>query len=191
MKELLSDIRQCTICEEHLPLGANPVLRAHPNSKIAIIGQAPGHIVHNTGIPWNDRSGDRLRQWMNVSKEEFYDEEKYAIVPMGFCYPGTGQSGDLPPRKECARTWHQTLFDHMPNISLFLLVGAYANRYYLGKERKKNLTKTVHAFHEYLPRYFPLPHPSGRNNHWLKKNPWFESEVVPYLQNTIKNILSI
>jgi len=179
MKQLLSEIRSCTLCEEYLPLGANPVLRASESSSVLIIGQAPGIRVHESGIPWNDPSGDRLREWMGVDKDSFYNEEIFAIIPMGFCYPGTGKSGDLPPRKECAATWHQKLNDALPNIKLKILIGQYAQQYYLGKKNKANLTETVRHFEEYLPEFAVLPHPSPRNNIWLKKNPWFENLILP------------
>ncbi len=183
---LLSEVRQCRICEEHLPLGANPVLRASDTAKVLIVGQAPGTRVHNTGIPWNDPSGDRLRQWMDIPREVFYDESRFAIIPMGFCYPGRGKSGDLPPRPECAEAWHEKLLEKLPNLELTLLIGQYAQNYYLGKRRKKTLTETVRNWQEYLPQYLPLPHPSPRNQLWLKKNQWFEEKVVPVLQKKIR-----
>jgi uracil-DNA glycosylase len=189
VETLISEIRNCQICAAHLSHGVNPVFRAHPSSRVAIIGQAPGTVVHRTGIPWNDKSGDRLRDWMSISREDFYNEEIFAIVPMGFCYPGKGKSGDLPPRPECAPKWHQPLFDLMPQIEFVLLIGSYAQQYYLGNARKGNLTKTVQSFEEYLPRYLPLPHPSPRNNLWLRKNPWFEKEAVPVLRNRIQKVL--
>lgn len=189
MQELLSKIRQCTECKDNLPFGCRPVLEGSEESKILIIGQAPGKIVHNTGIPWNDASGKNLRAWMNVDSETFYNPEIMGIVPMGFCYPGTGKSGDLPPRKECAPLWHEALLAKMPKIELILLIGAYAQKYYLKKERKKNLTQTVQHFEEYLPLYFPLPHPSPRNNIWQKKNPWFKEEVLPFLKERVSGLL--
>jgi uracil-DNA glycosylase len=155
-----------------------------------IIGHAPGKIVHHSRVPWEDRSGDRLRTWLDIDKETFYDSQSIAIMPMGFCYPGTGKSGDLPPRKECAPLWHQKLLHMMPGVELTLLFGQYAQKYYLGKERKQNLTETVKAYRQYLPKYLPLPHPSPRNNIWQKKNPWFMDEVIPVLQKQAKKILS-
>src|SRR5690606_17248893 len=163
MDSLLSEIRKCTACKDFLPLGPRPVLRAHPDAKILVVGQAPGIKVHNTGIPWNDPSGDRLRDWLQITREEFYDEMKFAIVPMGFCYPGKGKSGDLPPRPECAPMWHDRILSHLPEIQLTLLIGQYAQAYYLGEKRRKTLTETVVNYKEYLPGYFPLPHPSPRN----------------------------
>jgi uracil-DNA glycosylase len=189
MQNLLKDIRQCTICKEHLSLGPNPVVSAHPKSKIVIIGQAPGTKVHASGIPWDDASGKQLRKWLNVSDDDFYDDSKFAIMPMGFCYPGKGKSGDLPPRPECAPQWHQALLDKMPNIELIVLIGLYAQNYYLGDIAKKTLTETVKSYKEYLPHYFPLPHPSPRNRFWLTKNPWFEKEVLSELKRRIDRLM--
>lgn len=186
---LLKEIKKCTYCEQHLSHGANPVLTASTTSKILIVGQAPGIRVHNSGIPWNDPSGNRLRKWMNVDTETFYDTSKIAIVPMGFCYPGTGKNGDLPPRKECSQLWHQKLLALLPNIELTLLFGIYAQKYFLGKRRKKNLTETILNYKEYLPEYLPMVHPSPRNYGWHKKNPWFEAELVPILQDKVHQLL--
>ena len=190
MQDLLLNIKQCTICEKHLPLGPRPIVVAHPDAKIVIIGQAPGIKVHKTGIPWNDPSGNQLRNWLGVTEEEFYDATKFAIMPMGFCYPGKGKTGDLPPRPECAPQWHKPLLEHLPNVELIILIGMYAQNYYLGKQAKKTLTETVANFKEYLPRYLPLPHPSPRNRFWLTKNPWFEDEVMPILKQKITSILN-
>lgn len=189
MKNLLKDIRQCTICEAHLPLGPRPIVSAHKDSKIVIIGQAPGLKVHTTGIPWDDPSGKQLRKWLDVTEELFYDETKIALVPMGFCYPGKGKSGDLPPRPECAPQWHQKLLDQMPNLQLVILIGMYSQKYYLKEKAKRTLTETVAEYKTYLPNYFPLPHPSPRNRFWLTKNPWFEKEVIPELQEKVSQIL--
>jgi|TARA_B110000908_G_scaffold172161_1_gene238072 uracil-DNA glycosylase len=191
MKHLLSQIKQCTICKEHLDLGPRPALAAHKNSKIVIIGQAPGTKVHASGIPWDDASGRQLRKWLNVSDEDFYDIEKFAIIPMGFCYPGKGKSGDMPPRKECAPQWHQELFDKMPNLELIVLIGMYAQNYYLKENAKSTLTETVDNYPEYLPKYFVLPHPSPRNRFWFTKNPWFDREVLPELKGKVKRILQL
>ncbi|PWI30590.1 IclR family transcriptional regulator [Flavobacteriaceae bacterium LYZ1037] len=190
MKNLLKDIRQCTICKEHLPLGPRPIVFAHPEAKIIIIGQAPGTSVHKTGIPWNDPSGRQLRNWLNVSEEIFYDETKIALVPMGFCYPGKGKSGDLPPRPECAPQWHQKLLDQMPKLELVILIGMYSQTYYLKEKAKRTLTETVAEYKTYLPKYLPLPHPSPRNRFWLSKNPWFVKEVIPELKRAVKTILN-
>ena len=190
MEDLLHEIRQCNICSKHLQLGPRPVVSGHPESKIVIIGQAPGTKVHNSGIPWDDASGRQLRKWLDVSDEDFYDERKFAIVPMGFCYPGKGKSGDLPPRKECAPQWHEILFDKMPNLELVVLIGMYAQNYYLNKNAKRTLTETVANFKDYLPKHFVLPHPSPRNRFWLTQNPWFDAEVLPVLKNKVKNVLS-
>lgn len=190
MYQLLKDIKQCTICKEHLLLGPRPIVSAHPDSKIAIIGQAPGTKVHASGIPWDDASGRQLRKWLDVSDEDFYDETKFAIIPMGFCYPGKGKTGDLPPRPECAPQWHKPLFDELKHVELVILIGMYAQKYYLGKQAKKTLTETVKNYNEYLPKYLPLPHPSPRNRFWLAKNPWFEVEVLPELRRKVRGVVS-
>lgn len=182
---LLTEIKGCTLCAKHLPLGPRPVLHAHQNNRLIIIGQAPGTKVHASGIPWDDASGKELRRWLNVTSEQFYHPEKVGIIPMGFCYPGKGKSGDLPPRPECATTWHQQLTTKLPHVELTLLIGTYAQQYYLGSKAKKNLTETVYHFEDYLPQFIPLPHPSPRNRFWMKKNPWFEESIVPYLQKRI------
>ena len=189
MKDLLHDIRQCNICSEHLQFGPRPVVSGHPDSKTVIIGQAPGTKVHNSGIPWDDASGKQLRKWLNVSDEDFYDDAKFAIVPMGFCYPGKGKTGDLPPRPECEPQWHEPLFNKMPNLELVILIGMYAQKYYLQQEAKKTLTETVANYKDYLPKYFVLPHPSPRNRFWLTKNPWFDVEVVPELRKCISKLI--
>lgn len=187
---LIKNIRECRLCTNHLPLAPRPILQAHHQSRLLIVGQAPGIRVHNTGIPWNDPSGDRLRYWLHLDKKTFYDINQIAIIPIGFCYPGTGAFGDLPPRKECAITWLPKLLASLPNIQLTLLIGQYAQQHYLGKHLKTNLTKTVAAFADYLPTYFPLPHPSPRNNIWLKRNPWFEKTIIPALRLACANLLS-
>jgi len=186
--DLLSDIRACSHCID-LPLGPRPVLSAEPSAKILIIGQAPGTRVHATGIPWNDPSGDRLRMWMGLNKEQFYNPSKIAIMPMGFCYPGRGKSGDLPPRHECAPKWHTPVLSHLPKVALTLLIGQYAQSYYLN-DKFKTLTERVKNWGLFLSKGFlPLVHPSPRNQRWLKNNPWFEKEVVPFLQKAIKEHL--
>ena len=188
---LLKKIRGCTECAQHLPLGPRPVLRAGSAARIMIIGQAPGTRVHATGIPWEDPSGDRLREWLGIDKTLFYDESRIAIVPMGFCYPGKGKSGDLPPRPECAPLWHGKLFAHLKQIQLILLIGQYSQAYYLGEKQIETLTETVRAWKEYGPRYFPLPHPSPRNNIWLKKNPWFGRQALPELRKSFRRVVGL
>ena len=189
LKQLLREVRGCRICEEHLPLGPNPVLRASHSARLLLIGQAPGTRVHETGIPWNDPSGDRLREWLQIDRELFYDETKIAIIPMGFCYPGKGKSGDLPPRPECAPQWHEKLFNQLPNLKLRLLVGKYAQNYYLGSQRQ-SLANTVRYYKDCLPDFFPLPHPSPRNIRWFRNNPWFEAEVIPVLRERVSGMLT-
>lgn len=190
MQKLLSEIRGCEVCKPHLPLGPRPIVAAHAQARIAIVGQAPGTKVHQTGIPWDDPSGRQLRKWLGVTDEMFYDETKIALIPMGFCYPGKGKSGDLPPRPECAPLWHEALFNSMRKLELIVVIGIYAQGYYLKERREKNLTETVKMYNFYLPRYFPLPHPSPRNRFWLSKNPWFEEKVVPELQRRVSDILN-
>lgn len=190
MKSLLEEIRQCKICESSLPHSPRPVLSVSENSKVLIIGQAPGSIVHKTGIPWDDQSGNTLRKWLGISSDVFYNPEIIGLVPMGFCYPGKGKSGDLPPRPECADAWHNRLLSSLVNVEITLLIGKYAQSAYLKDKRKENLTETVKNFNEYLPSVIPLPHPSPRNRFWLKKNPWFEMELMPELRLKMASILN-
>ena len=187
---LLTEIRACRICEASLPMEPRPILRANASARLLIVGQAPGTLVHGSGIPWNDASGMRLRGWLGLDRDAFYNEANVAIVPMGFCYPGRGVSGDLPPRPECSRAWHHRLLPLLPNIQLVLAIGQYAQVYFLGEQRKKTLTDTVMAWKEYAPRVFPLPHPSPRNIGWFKHNPWFDDEVVPALRKRVEDVLS-
>jgi uracil-DNA glycosylase len=190
LKRLLSDIRACQVCAPHLPLGARPVVHAAASARLLIVGQAPGRKVHETGVPWNDASGERLRAWMQTENSIFYDESKVAIIPMGFCYPGAAiNGGDNPPRPECAPLWHDRLIKQLPNLELTLLVGQYAQRYYLGRTAKRSMTETVDAFAEYGPRYFPLPHPSWRTTIWIKKNSWFEEKVLPRLREAVQKAI--
>lgn len=189
MQTLTQEILSCQICKDHLPLGIRPVFTAEEESKIVIIGQAPGKKVHENGIPWQDKSGDTLRRWLGVTEEEFYNPQLFALIPMGFCYPGKGKSGDLPPRPECAPQWHSKLLKKMENVKITLLIGQYAQAYYLKEKRFKTLTETVQNYQNYLPEYFPLPHPSPRNNIWMKKNEWFEETVLPILANKVKTML--
>jgi len=190
MNTLLNKIQRCEVCKEHLPLGPRPVIQLNAYSKIVIISQAPGRRVHETGIPWNDASGKKLKSWMNVSDEIFYNPACLSILPMGFCYPGKAISGDLPPRPECAPLWHPQILKNFKSNPLILLIGQYAQRYYLKNSFKGSLTETVKSYREYLPTYFPLPHPSPRNQNWVKINPWFMEEVVPELQKRIQLAVS-
>lgn len=185
---LWDEIAACRLCAEHLPLGPRPIVRADsPKARVLIIGQAPGTRVHASGIPWDDASGERLRGWMGVEASDFYDTSKFAIMPMGFCYPGRGKGGDSPPRPECAPTWHQRVRAELPNVELSLLIGAYAQRHYLGDRRRPTLSETVLSAETYAPEgLFPLVHPSPRNRLWLAKNPWFEAETVPILRQRLR-----
>jgi uracil-DNA glycosylase len=190
LDDLLAEVRACTACAEDLPLGPRPVLRAAESARILVVGQAPGTKVHETGVPWNDPSGDRLREWMDVDRDTFYDETRIAIIPMGLCYPGRYErGGDLPPRPECADLWFDKLLAHLPNLECTILAGAYAQRHYLGDRCKKNLTETVRAWRDYFPDYLVLPHPSFRNNRWLRQHPWFEAEVIPVLFERVHSLL--
>lgn len=189
MQKLLQEISNCRVCESFLLTGCRPVIQASKKSKIAIVGQAPGRKVHESGIPWDDKSGDNLRKWLGVSKEIFYNPDIFALIPMGFCYPGTGKSGDLPPRPECAPLWHQKLWDFMREVKLTLLFGQYAQKHYLGNRIEKTLTATVKNYEVYLPEFLPLPHPSPRNNIWMKKNEWFGEEVIPELRKAVAAVL--
>lgn len=189
MESLLSQIKNCRACERHLEHGVNPIVSVNSNSKILIIGHAPGRLVHNTSIPWNDKSGDNLRSWLGVDKEQFYNPDNFGLMPMGFCYPGKGKTGDLAPRVECAPLWHDKIFESLTDIRLILLIGQYAQRYYLKDKANSSLTETVRDYKKFLPKYFPLPHPSPRNNIWRRKNIWFELEVLPELRDAVKNII--
>lgn len=187
LRILLQEVRNCRLCESEIP-EPRPVLRASSSAKILIVGQAPGTKVHASGIPWNDASGKRLRGWMGVNDDIFYDETKIAIVPMGFCYPGKGNGGDLPPRPECAPTWHDKILAQLPNIQCTLLIGMYAQNFYLDTNHK-NLTERIMSWREFAPEVFVLPHPSPRNQLWLKRNEWFEDETVPALREVIEELL--
>jgi len=191
VEQLLSQVRACRICEAHLPLGPRPVVQAAANSRLLIVSQAPGRKVHDTGIPFNDPSGDRLREWMGIDKTIFYDPEQIAIVPMGFCYPGKGKSGDLPPRPECAPTWHPRLLPLLTEVRLTLVIGQYAHKGLLGNTRCRTLTETVKAWQNYtVDGYLPLPHPSPRNLMWLRRNPWFETDLLPELRRRVTAALT-
>ena len=189
MKKLLREISQCAVCTAYLPHGPRPVLAASVQSRILIIGQAPGRRVHESGVPWQDKSGDNLRAWLGVDAETFYRPANFALMPMGFCYPGSGKTGDLPPRSECAPLWHERLLAGMKDVKLILLIGQYSQAYYLGDRLRENLTETVRRFRDFLPEYLPLPHPSPRNRIWLKRNPWFEMELLPQLKFQIARAL--
>ncbi len=192
--QLLSDIRQCTLCEEYLPLGTNPVLQVSPSARVIIAGQAPGIKVHQSGLPFDDKSGERLRQWLGIDTTTFYNDEIFAILPMAFCYPGKGKSGDLPPRPECANKWREQLLKQLPNVELIITIGIYAQNWHLPDKKEKSLTETVKNwrffYNETSPAIIPIPHPSPRNNIWLKKNLWFEQDVAPMLQGQIKKVLN-
>ncbi len=186
---LLEKVRACTLCSQHLPLGPQPVVQINAAARILIVGQAPGRKVHETGVPFNDASGDRLRSWLGISREVFYDATQIAILPMGFCYPGTGKSGDLAPRPECAPAWRLPLLSHLKNLQLMLVIGQYAMAYHLPNE-KASLTEVVQDWRKHWPNVVPLPHPSPRNNLWLKRNPWFEKDLIPVLQTQVTKVLS-
>ena len=188
-KKLLTDVRSCRICEPHLAHGVRPVLQIDAKARILIAGQAPGRKVHETGVPFDDPSGERLRQWMGIDREVFYDYRKIAILPMGFCYPGTGKSGDLPPRPECAPAWREALLAKLKKVELTLVLGQYAQAYHLDTGRS-SLTEIVKDWRRYWPAALPLPHPSPRNRIWFKRNPWFDDEVLPVLQKRVRSLLT-
>lgn len=186
---LLIAVRQCRACESHLPLGARPILQVSEAARVLIVGQAPGARVHASGIPWDDPSGARLRKWMGLDAARFYDASQIAIIPMGYCYPGRGPDGDLPPRRECATLWLDHLLTKLPRVELTLLIGLHAQRHFLGNRRKSTLTETVKAWREFVPGYLPLPHPSARNTPWFQRNPWFELDLIPVLRERIQSLL--
>jgi uracil-DNA glycosylase len=187
--ELLEEVRACTLCADHLPLGPRPVFQADPRAKILVVGQAPGTAVHETGIPFNDPSGDRLRDWMGIGRDVFYDPSQIALVPMGFCYPGRGRGGDLPPRPECAATWRAPLLAHLNRIELTIVVGRYAIDWHLEPSKRLTLAEIVRHWRDHWPQLMPLPHPSPRNTLWLKNNPWVETQLVPALRDRIAGLL--
>jgi uracil-DNA glycosylase len=190
LKRAMEEARACRVCARHLPLGPRPVFRLSASARLLIVGQAPGTRVHETGVPWNDRSGDRLRQWMAVEREEFYDQARVAILPMGLCYPGTlPGGGDAPPRPECAPLWHPRLLPLLPRVELTLLVGGYAIAGFIArKDRPASMTETVRRFRDFLPRFLPLPHPSWRTTAWERKNPWFARQVLPELRRRVRTL---
>ena len=185
---LVADVMSCTICKNRLSDGVRPVFQVHPNARILIAGQAPGRKVHESGIPFDDASGNRLREWLDISQETFYNPKKIAILPMGFCYPGTGKNGDLPPRPECEPAWRGQLLEQLPNLEITLVLGKYAQKYHF-ENTNSSLTELVKSWEKYWPNVVPLPHPSPRNNIWLSKNRWFEKELLPKLQNRLASVL--
>ncbi len=188
LNALLAEVRACTICAAHLPHGVRPVLQIHPQARVLIAGQAPGRKVHESGVPFDDASGDRLREWMGVTREVFYDSKQIAILPMGFCFPGTGKSGDLRPRPECAPAWRDQLLSHLHHLDVTLVVGQYAQAYHIN-EKQSTLTEMVQAWRSCWPKMIPLPHPSPRNNIWLSRNPWFEKDLLPMLRQRVSEVL--
>ena len=187
--ELLDKVRACEVCAYKLPMGPRPVLQIGAEARILIAGQAPGRKVHETGIPFDDPSGNTLRDWLGIDRATFYDQERIAILPMAFCYPGRGRSGDLPPPTECAPLWRESILTQMPNIELTIVIGQYAQAHHLGSAGKATLTETVRTFRDYLPNVFPLPHPSPRNGPWLKRHPWFNQDVIPVLREFVADAL--
>ena len=185
---LFNEVRRCTICAEHLPLGPRPIFQLHPQARILIAGQAPGRKVHESGVPFSDASGDRLRQWLGMTPEVFYDPKQIALVPMGFCFPGTGKAGDLPPRPECAPAWREKLLRQLKHLKLTLVIGQYALAWHL-PDAGESVTSAVQSWREHWPDTVPLPHPSPRNNMWLRRNPWFEKELLPQLRARVAKVL--
>ena len=187
--EFLAEVRACQRCAHALPHTPRPVLRLRPSARLLIVGQAPGRLVHETGIPWNDPSGRRLRDWLGLTPDLFYDDSRVAIVPIGLCFPGTADGADLPPRRECAPAWQERILRWLPEVRLTLLVGGHAQAFHLGARRRSGVTATVRAFADYLPDHLPLPHPSWRNSGWLKRHPWFEQAVLPELRRRVHAVL--
>ena len=189
LASLRAEVAACAVCAPHLPLGPRPVLQVGAGARLLIAGQAPGRVVHRRGVPFDDRTGDALRAWLGIDRATFYDPERVAILPLGFCYPGRGRGGDRPPRPECAPLWQARLLARMPAIRLTLLLGRHAQRHHLGARCEPSLTRTVLAFRDYLPSHFPLPHPSPRNRPWLHRHPWFEDDVLPALRTEVQRAL--
>jgi uracil-DNA glycosylase len=185
---LLDEVRRCSLCAPHLPHGPRPVLQLHPHARILVASQAPGRKVHASGVPFDDASGDRLRAWLGISRDIFYAPRHVAILPMGFCFPGTGHSGDLPPRSECAPAWREQLLLRLKNLQLTLVIGQYALAYHL-PGTGGSVTRAVQSWRTHWPAVIPLPHPSPRNNLWLKRNPWFEEELLPRLRDRVAQVL--
>lgn len=190
LAELLDRVRGCDVCAEALPHDPRPVLRGSVTARVLVVGQAPGAKVHESGVPWADASGEHLCEWLGISHDALLDTSRFAILPMGFCWPGRRAGGDLPPRSECAPLWHGRVREHLPNIRLTLLVGSYAVDHYLSGQKSPTLTETVRRFDEFLPTHLPLPHPSWRSRHWMKRNPWFATDVVPELRHRVARALS-
>lgn len=188
MQKILAEIRACEVCKASLPLGPRPIVTGTPTSKIVLVSQAPGKKAHLQNKAWDDLSGRKLREWLGVTEEQFYNPDNFAVLPMGFCYPGKAKTGDLPPRKECAPLWHDLIWKQFKDVKLIILIGKYAQDQYLEKS-KKNLTENVAKYKDFSPKYFPLPHPSPVNRFWLTKNPWFEKEIITELENQVKKIL--
>ncbi|MFN0205493.1 MAG: uracil-DNA glycosylase family protein [Planctomycetota bacterium] len=188
-ESLLRKVRGCTLCAAHLPHGIRPVLQLHPQARVLIAGQAPGRKVHESGVPFDDASGERLREWMGVSREVFYDPKQVAILPMGFCFPGSSKTGDLPPRPECAPAWRAPLLARLRGLELTLVIGQYAQSYHL-PDKPETLTDTVKSWRSYWPTVVPMPHPSPRNNIWIRRNPWFEKELLPSLRKRLAELLA-
>ena len=188
LAKLLAEVRACTICSG-LPLGPKPLVQADSAAQILLVGQAPGSKTHEKGRPFDDASGKRLRDWLGVTEDQFYDPRLFAIIPMGFCFPGTGKGGDMPPRPECAPAWRKPLLEALPNIKLTLVLGQYAMNWHLGERKSKTLTETVKRWQEFWPDHLPLPHPSPRNIRWFKANPWFEADVIPVLQDRVRELV--
>ena len=189
MQKLLSEIRDCDVCKAHLPLGPSPIIAASENSRIVLVSQAPGRKAHEQNRAYNDPSGRKLREWLGVNEEQFYNPDNFAILPTGFCYPGKAKTGDMPPRPECAPLWHDAVWKKLHNVQLTLLIGKYAQHHYLGNSAKRNLTENVRNFKDFLPKYFPIPHPSPVNRFWMIKNPWYEKEVLGELRKVVSKII--
>ena len=190
LEKLLREVRGCAVCASHLPLGTRPIVQVGAGARLVIIGQAPGSKVHSSGVPWRDDSGDRLRDWLGIEDTVFYDPDRVALLPMGFCYPGAASGADLPPRPECAPLWHDRLIAEMPDRRVTVLVGIHAQAGYLRGGKRATMTETVKAFGDYLPRYFPLPHPSWRSTGWMRRNPWYLDDVLPALRNAVAGALA-
>ncbi len=190
LADKLAEVRACNLCAAYLPLGPKPIFQLHPNARILIAGQAPGRITHQIGRPFDDASGDRLRSWLGIDRETFYDEKKIALLPMGFCFPGTGKSGDLPPRPECGIKWRKMLLSLLNDVQLTIVIGQYAMEWHMPNDVARTLTEVVADWKTYWPQHLPMPHPSPRNNLWLKKNPWFEAEILPVLRARVQALLA-